>query len=156
MIIGILSSIAIPSFMSAGDKAKQQEAAVLVNSFVKAAQSYYIENSMPVSNAGHLAQYVSVIGCKYGPDVPNYCKNNPTLNIGESESNSPQWNSPSGLFTMNMRESNSDRFIIRAVPQMDYKDSGYGVVGCYKYKDGFSKVILSKEKGEEIVSRLEC
>ncbi len=156
MIIGILSSIAIPSFMNAGEKAKQQEAAVLVSSYIKAAQAYYIQNSTPVSRVGHLAEYVSVVGCKYGPDVPNYCKNNSPLNIGETESNSLQWNSPSGLFTMNMSESNVDRFIIRAAPQLNYKDTGFGVVGCYLYREGYSKVIPAKEKGEDIVYRLEC
>ena len=50
MIIGILSSIAIPSFMNAGDKAKQQEASTLVASYIKAAQAYFTENSSPAIN----------------------------------------------------------------------------------------------------------
>ena len=61
MIIGILSSIAIPSFMNAGDKAKQQEAAVLVSSYLKAAQAYYTENSSIADRAGHLGQYISMV-----------------------------------------------------------------------------------------------
>ena len=40
MMIGILSSIAIPQFMSAADKAKQKEASAIVASMVKSATAY--------------------------------------------------------------------------------------------------------------------
>ena len=39
MIIGILSSIAIPSFQNASDKAKQKEASSMIASYLKAAQA---------------------------------------------------------------------------------------------------------------------
>ena len=40
MMIGILSSIAIPQFMSSADKAKQKEATGIVAALVKAATAY--------------------------------------------------------------------------------------------------------------------
>jgi len=40
VIIGILSAIAIPSFLSSADKAKQKEASTLLASYAKAAQAY--------------------------------------------------------------------------------------------------------------------
>ena len=43
VIIGILSAIAIPSFQSASDKAKQKEASTLLASYLKAAQAFYTE-----------------------------------------------------------------------------------------------------------------
>ena len=43
VIIGILSSIAIPSFQNASDKAKQKEASSMISSYLKAAQAYYTE-----------------------------------------------------------------------------------------------------------------
>ena len=46
VIIGILSSIAIPSFQNASDKAKQKEPATLLASYTKAAQAYFTEYSM--------------------------------------------------------------------------------------------------------------
>ena len=43
MMIGILSSIAIPQFMSAADKAKQKEASAIVASMIKSATAYQTE-----------------------------------------------------------------------------------------------------------------
>ena len=55
VIIGILSSIAIPSFQNASDKAKQKEASSMIASYLKAAQAYYTEY-------GQGARYSSQIG----------------------------------------------------------------------------------------------
>ena len=60
MIIGILSSIAIPSFINAGHKAKQKEASILLSSYLKAAQAYYIETGSIPKYSEHLADYVNV------------------------------------------------------------------------------------------------
>ena len=43
MMIGILSSIAIPQFMTAADKAKQKEATGIVAALVKASTAYQTE-----------------------------------------------------------------------------------------------------------------
>jgi prepilin-type N-terminal cleavage/methylation domain-containing protein len=45
IIIGILSAIALPSFLSQANKAKQSEAKQYASSIVKAQQAYYAENS---------------------------------------------------------------------------------------------------------------
>ena len=64
VIIGILSSIAIPSFQNASDKAKQKEPATLLASYVKAAQAYFTEYSMNASYSRDLGQYISITGCQ--------------------------------------------------------------------------------------------
>ena len=64
MVIGILSSIAIPNFLSASDKARQKEPAVLIASYLKAAQAYYIEYSMLPSWTKDLGLYMTVISCR--------------------------------------------------------------------------------------------
>ena len=56
VIIGILSSIAIPSFQNASEKAKQKEASSLIASYLKAAQAYFTENTNDVF--GLLSKYV--------------------------------------------------------------------------------------------------
>ncbi len=141
MIIGILSSIAIPSFMSAGDKAKQQEASTLVASYIKAAQAYYTENSESPKNAGHLAQYVSVVACQDAN--PSTCKTSSPFVVGPGETS---WVSPSGLFRIRM-EDNNNRTKITAVPDGDYSQTGLGVAGCFNQQTGATKVNLSNEKG---------
>ncbi len=141
MIIGILSSIAIPSFMSAGDKAKQQEASTLVSSYIKAAQAYYTENSESPRNAGNLAQYVAVVACKDAN--PTTCKTASPFVVGPGETS---WYSPSGLFQIRM-EADNNRTKITASPIGDYAQTGLGVAGCFNLQTGATKVNLSNNKG---------
>ncbi len=46
IIIGILSAIALPSFLNQANKAKQSEAKTIVGSMNRAQQTYYLENNM--------------------------------------------------------------------------------------------------------------
>tara|TARA_Y100001968_G_scaffold333007_1_gene393556 strand:+ start:696 stop:1298 length:603 start_codon:yes stop_codon:yes gene_type:complete len=141
MIIGILSSIAIPSFMSAGDKAKQQEASTLVASYIKAAQAYFTENSASAQNAGHLNQYVSVVSCNSAN--PQACKTESPAIVAPGAT---EWNSPSGLFQIRMT-SNNNRTSIIAQPAGEYAQTGLGVAGCFNNQTGSTKVNLSSTKG---------
>ena len=45
IIIGILSAIALPSFLNQANKAKQSEAKTYIGSMNRAQQAYYLENS---------------------------------------------------------------------------------------------------------------
>ena len=60
VIIGILSSIAIPSFQNASEKAKQKEASSMLASYAKAAQAYYTEYSQLAVSPRNLGEYVTV------------------------------------------------------------------------------------------------
>ncbi|KAB8316607.1 prepilin-type N-terminal cleavage/methylation domain-containing protein [Tolypothrix campylonemoides VB511288] len=51
IIIGILSAIALPSFLNQANKAKQTEAKTYVGSMNRAQQTYYLENGKFASNA---------------------------------------------------------------------------------------------------------
>ncbi len=161
MIIGILSSIAIPSFMNATEKARQQEASVLINAYLKAAQAYYLENGSHVRGAGDLAQYVSVIECEY--HLRSKCSNeNVMRDVGALVPEHRAWNSPAGGYQMNMSSSNNKQFLMRALPQaqtwpaMEFSDTGYGVSGCLNYSTGASKVSISSEKGHKNVKDIDC
>ena len=57
MMIGILSSIAIPQFMTAADKAKQKEATGIVSGLVKGATAYQTEYGVLPENATQLSEY---------------------------------------------------------------------------------------------------
>ena len=63
MMIGILSSIAIPQFMTAADKAKQKEATGIVSALVKAATAYQTEYGVLPENAGELSEYAKFQEC---------------------------------------------------------------------------------------------
>ena len=63
MMIGILSSIAIPQFMTAADKAKQKEATGIVSALVKAATAYQTEYGVLPINAEELSEYAKFQEC---------------------------------------------------------------------------------------------
>ena len=92
VIIGILSAIAIPSFQNAGDKAKQKEASVLVNNYLKAAQAFFAEYGYLPEYSRDLGNFITVTGCRTHDQT--YCKNSPL----EDFSNRPLrvWYIPSG------------------------------------------------------------
>lgn len=54
IIIGILSAIALPSFLNQANKAKQSEAKQYISSINKGQQAYYAENTNFAANAGDL------------------------------------------------------------------------------------------------------
>ena len=144
-IIGILSSIAIPSFQNASDKAKQKEPATLLASYVKAAQAYYTEYSLNATTSQQLGQYISVTGCRN--NNPQYCKTNPVFDHTNRPSRS--WFSPSGYYQIYMANSGT-RTYFRALPTGQYSNSGFGVSACYNSQTGSTKVVERTTKGRGV------
>ena len=56
IIIGILSAIALPSFLNQANKAKQSEAKTYVGSANRAQQAYYLENGEFVTDVANFGQ----------------------------------------------------------------------------------------------------
>jgi type IV pilus assembly protein PilA len=54
IIIGILSAIALPSFLNQANKAKQSEAKTYIGSMNRAQQAYYLENTTFTNSIGAL------------------------------------------------------------------------------------------------------
>ena len=161
VIIGVLSAIAIPSFQNGSKKARQKGAAAQISTYIKAAQAFYSEFGLPVSKAGDLANYMNVVECRY--HMINYCKStNNQRDVGVSEPTTRAWNSTSGMYTMTMRSSNSDRFRLNALPQRQdtwkstYSNEDYGVSGCFNYTTGATKVISWEKLGFREVKDLNC
>ena len=138
VIIGILSSIAIPSFQNASDKAKQKEPATLLASYVKAAQAYFTEYSMNASYSRDLGQYISVTGCRN--NNPSYCKTQAAYDHTNRTSRS--WYSPSGYFQIYMQPSGT-RTYFRALPQGNL---WLQVSACLTLK-WYTKIVEKKEGG---------
>ena len=136
MIIGILSSIAVPSFLGSADKAKQKEASIAMGSFLKAAQAYYTEYSSVPINAGGLQNYVTVTQCTSSGGAAA-CKNStPTA----ASSGTYQWYSPSGNYRYIMQR-NSSVFRMLAYPHGgSFAVSGYGVRSCFNPTTGGAKI----------------
>ena len=142
MIIGILSSIAIPSFKNASDKAKQKEPTSLISNYLRAAQSYYLEFGDLPKYSSDLGEYMSVTACT--KNYPSYCKSVAPADYTKLNSNS--WSTPSGHFDIYMRVSDN-KITFRALPVPVYINSGYGVSACYNPKTG---VINIKEQNKRL------
>ena len=136
VIIGILSAIAIPSF--------QNEASVLLASYVKAAQSYYVEYGVLPRTSQDLGNYISVTACCTGcsgRQTPQYCKAAAPINLNSrSVSN---WNSQSGLYAIGMY-IRSNQLQLTANPTVWFQ--GYGVGACFRGITGTSKVSENIDK----------
>ena len=153
VIIGILSSIAIPSFQNASDKAKQKEASSMIASYLKAAQAYYTEYGQGARYSSQIGEYVAVTGCRQFN--PQYCKSNNSASVNWSNTNRNQWYTPTGNYRIYMQLSGS-RLNFLAYPQN--AQSGLGVVGCYDYVSGATKLKENgaNEKGNRYVRNVNC
>lgn len=69
IIIGILSAIALPSFLNQANKAKQSEAKTYVGSMNRAQQAYYLEKGRFVDNA---ATSFANLGLGIATNTTNY------------------------------------------------------------------------------------
>ncbi|NJM47763.1 MAG: prepilin-type N-terminal cleavage/methylation domain-containing protein [Alkalinema sp. RU_4_3] len=70
IIIGILSAIALPSFLNQANKAKQSEAKQYVGSLIRAQQAYFLENSEFTSSSDELGRVVKASTANYGYTMP--------------------------------------------------------------------------------------
>ncbi len=65
IIIGILSAIALPSFLNQANKAKQSEAKQYTGALVRAQQAYYLENSTFTTSPDELGRVVKASTTNY-------------------------------------------------------------------------------------------
>ena len=153
VIIGILSSIAIPSFQNASDKAKQKEASTLIGSYLKAAQAYYTEYGQLAYRAVDLGQYVAVSACRY--NNAQQCKTNSNAIVNYSNWGGTSWYSPTGNYQIRLIRSGSTRLNILAYPR---SASGLGAVGCYSTTSGATKLneMTGNQKGTGPVRAISC
>ncbi len=145
MMIGILSSIAIPQFMSAADKAKQKEASAIVASMIKAATAYQTEYGNLPQDASDLSEYARFQACTHG-DVDDeggsVCKGSIPESVQGQET---EFFSSSGHYFVQLRRLEDggdcsanpdagvcDIFQVLANPNgRTFDTNGSGVAGCY-------------------------
>ncbi len=145
VIIGILSSIAVPAFRNASDKARQKEASTLIATYVKAAQAYYTEFGSAAQNAANLSEYIQITGCNNATTTA--CASAAPVAVTSGTT----WNAPSGAFAFVMAyASNKTTFTANSTgsPQ------GRGVTGCYNNATGATKVVDASSAGA--VSTPDC
>ena len=153
MMIGILSSIAIPQFMTAADKAKQKEATGIVSALVKAATAYQTEYGVLPVDAEELSEYAKFQECNAG-DVATRggaaCKDegsSGTTVIRAVPDAAKAFYTTSGNYYITFTsEDNEDAdgnplFTVLANPNgRPYRDNGSAVTGCYNPVAAVSEV----------------
>ena len=151
MMIGILSSIAIPQFMSAADKAKQKEASAIVASMVKSATAYNTEYGALPANMGEMSEYARFQKCtatNVATEGGSACKSDTPVAVADSDT---QFYSTSGHYNITMTRTDSNTVLkIRALPNGGaFATNGSGVTGCYNPAQGVSQVkeMTSKSSG---------
>ena len=78
IIIGILSAIALPSFLSQANKAKQTEAKQYISSVNKGLQAYYAENTQFTDKVADLGLGLKTQTTNYQYKINNGGDNSPT------------------------------------------------------------------------------
>ena len=138
VIIGILSSIAVPAFRNASDKARQKEASTLIATYVKAAQAYYTEFGTAAQNAANLSEYIQITQCSKATTTECASLAPTAVTSGT------KWNAPSGAFTIEMAYGNNQTTF---TANSTGSPQGRGVSGCYNNSTGATKVVDASSSG---------
>tara|TARA_Y100000589_G_scaffold191348_1_gene181231 strand:+ start:1062 stop:1706 length:645 start_codon:yes stop_codon:yes gene_type:complete len=153
MMIGILSSIAIPQFMTAADKAKQKEATGIVAALVKAATAYQTEYGVLPRDAGELAEYAKFQMCD-ADEVDQRggaaCKEEGAQTtesiIVPVPDGATEFYTTSGNYFVTFTDEQDDddgnpMFLVLANPNgRPYASNGSAVTGCYNPTAAVSEV----------------
>ena len=144
MMIGILSSIAIPQFMTAADKAKQKEATGIVAALVKAATAYQTEyGALPV-NAGEIEEYAKFQECTDTAKLKKGGKVCKGTTPGPVPDNAVSFVTSSGNYLVEFTTatvSGDVIFQVKANPNGEaYEKNGSAVIGCFNPVDSVSEV----------------
>jgi len=144
MMIGILSSIAIPQFMTAADKAKQKEATGIVAALIKAATAYQTEYGGLPETAEDLSEYAKFQKCiddDAETEGGTVCKG---ATPAQLEDDDTQFISSSGHYDIEFRVQevgDGEQFQVLANPNgTAYSQNGSAVTGCYNPTQSLSEV----------------
>ena len=140
MMIGILSSIAIPQFMSSADKAKQKEATGIVAALVKAATAYNTEYGALPETAGEISEYAKFQECSI-TTAPTVATGGGRVCKGITPTSVPvdatTFYTSSGHYyveftALEQNDAGEYIFKVKANPNgTGYADNGSAVIGCY-------------------------
>ena len=144
MMIGILSSIAIPQFMTAADKAKQKEATGIVAALVKAATAYSTEYGSLPPTLAEIEEYAKFQECTHGSASSlggQVCKGATPAQVNSGT----QFITSSGnydvVINLGTGAQNEQIFQVRADPNgTAYGPTGSAVMGCFNPVTSTSEV----------------
>ena len=159
MMIGILSSIAIPQFMTSADKAKQKEATGIVSALVKGATAFQTEYGDLPTDAEELSEYARFQQCTATPaDIIRrggaVCKVDPPAVGPVNGAGVTEFYTTTGNYHVVFQKTEdatsasgetTDLFQVRANPTGGaFLRNGSAVMGCYNPLESTSEVYEHK------------
>ena len=165
MMIGILSSIAVPQFMTAADKAKQKEATGIVSALIKGATAYQTEYGVLPVSFDQIKEYAKFQQCS-ADNVPTRggaaCRdsdpNNTVITPVEGDESVTNFYSTSGNYNISFQSTDGSEegtqalFQVLANPNGNpFSDNGMAVTGCYNPVNAVSQIYeyTSAENGQK-------
>jgi prepilin-type N-terminal cleavage/methylation domain-containing protein len=88
IIIGILSAIALPSFLNQANKAKESEAKQYVGSMNRQQQAYFLEKSRFTTGFGNLGLGIATETTNYTYRIESANTENQVVNVGDTKNTS--------------------------------------------------------------------
>ena len=144
MMIGILSSIAIPQFMTAADKAKQKEATGIVAALVKAATAYQTEYGGLPADALALSEYAKFQKCDHPTAIADggrVCKGRAPVQLDDTD---VTFVTSSGHYNVSFQRptvNGAEQFQVLTNPNgAAYILNGSAVTGCYDPESSVSEI----------------
>ena len=144
MMIGVLSSIAIPQFMTAADKAKQKEATGIVSALIKAATAYQTEYGSLPSNHLDISEFAKFQKCDAAGNETQgaaVCKDANPVGLDNEDD---EFTSTSGHYAVQFRvfgTGATQEFQVLANPNgTAYSGNGSAVTGCYAPQQALTEV----------------
>ena len=154
MMIGILSSIAIPQFMTAADKAKQKEATGVVAALVKAATAYQTEYGTLPLTAGELEEYAKFQQCLHADRATRggaVCKDSTPQPLAATATS---FTTTSGHYLVEFDGATNDLFRVKANPNGNpYSSNGAAVRGCYNPTSSVTEVFENNMTSDTTIGK---
>ena len=154
MMIGILSSIAIPQFMTAADKAKQKEATGIVAALIKAATAYQTEYGSLPTTAGQIEEYARFQKCT-DPDRLDdggaACKDSTPQQLDAAD---VAFTTTSGHYLVEFDGETGGMFRVKANPNgYPYRLNGAAVRGCYNPTTSVTEVFENNMTNDAVIGK---
>jgi len=157
MMISILSSIAIPQFITAANKAKQKEATAIITALVKGATAYQTEYGVLPETAEQVSKYAKFQQCTADPADGDICRDRePEPVRGDINTFfTTSGNYKIKFLVVDGSDADGDTiqiFQVIANPNGgSYEHNGSAVMGCYNPVDATSEIyeFTSNDKGPQ-------
>ena len=152
-VVGTISSLVLPQIEPIINKHRQKEAAGIIDSMIKSAQSNYALFAKLPDNMKDISKFASLQKCNEknaNTKGASVCRDSTPVAVG----NDLLFYSPSGRYKIEMRKIDTEEgkqiYQVKANPNGEgYEKNGSAVVGCYNPFDGITQIQEYSSKSDD-------